>query len=227
MARPQSRYVCQSCGEAFLRWEGQCRACGAWNTPRRDGRARARRVRRARGAAPAVGRHRADRPRARSARPTVPRLPIGIGELDRVLGGGLVPGSLVLRRRRAGDRQVDAAPPGRRRASPARPAGAGPLRDGRGVGRPGPAPGGTPRAASARRRRTAIRVVAESDVEPDRRASPGASGRRSSIVDSVQTATVDELDGAAGQRRPGPRGDRCGSWSSPRATGSRSCSSGT
>ena len=32
MARPQSRYVCQSCGDAFLRWEGQCRACGAWNT---------------------------------------------------------------------------------------------------------------------------------------------------------------------------------------------------
>ena len=32
MARPQSRYVCQSCGDAVLRWEGQCRACGAWNS---------------------------------------------------------------------------------------------------------------------------------------------------------------------------------------------------
>ena len=32
MARPQSRYVCQACGEAFLRWEGQCRACGGWNS---------------------------------------------------------------------------------------------------------------------------------------------------------------------------------------------------
>jgi len=32
VARPQSRYVCQSCGEAFLRWEGQCRACGGWNS---------------------------------------------------------------------------------------------------------------------------------------------------------------------------------------------------
>ena len=32
MARPQSRFVCQSCGEAFLRWEGQCRNCGGWNT---------------------------------------------------------------------------------------------------------------------------------------------------------------------------------------------------
>jgi DNA repair protein RadA/Sms len=32
MARPQSRFVCQSCGESFLRWEGQCRACDGWNT---------------------------------------------------------------------------------------------------------------------------------------------------------------------------------------------------
>ena len=32
MARAESRYVCQSCGEAFLRWEGQCRACGGWNS---------------------------------------------------------------------------------------------------------------------------------------------------------------------------------------------------
>ena len=32
MAKAQSRYVCQSCGESFLRWEGQCRACGGWNS---------------------------------------------------------------------------------------------------------------------------------------------------------------------------------------------------
>ena len=28
MARPESRYVCGNCGDAFLRWEGQCRTCG-------------------------------------------------------------------------------------------------------------------------------------------------------------------------------------------------------
>ena len=32
MSRTQSRYVCQSCGAAVLRWEGQCRTCGEWNT---------------------------------------------------------------------------------------------------------------------------------------------------------------------------------------------------
>ncbi|MBA2299686.1 MAG: DNA repair protein RadA, partial [Chloroflexi bacterium] len=96
MARPTSRFVCQGCGEAFLRWEGQCRACGAWNslvetvireTPRAN---RGLRV-----APDGVG----------SAAPValtdigesdVPRLVTGIGELDRVLGGGFVPGSLVL-----------------------------------------------------------------------------------------------------------------------------------
>jgi DNA repair protein RadA/Sms len=32
VAKSQSRYVCQNCGEAFLRWEGQCRSCGVWNS---------------------------------------------------------------------------------------------------------------------------------------------------------------------------------------------------
>ena len=32
MARASSRYICQSCGESFLRWEGQCRNCNGWNT---------------------------------------------------------------------------------------------------------------------------------------------------------------------------------------------------
>ena len=32
MARAQSRYVCQSCGASVLRWEGQCRTCGEWNS---------------------------------------------------------------------------------------------------------------------------------------------------------------------------------------------------
>jgi len=32
VARATSRFVCQTCGEAFLRWEGQCRVCGAWNS---------------------------------------------------------------------------------------------------------------------------------------------------------------------------------------------------
>jgi DNA repair protein RadA/Sms len=96
MARPQSRFVCQSCGETFLRWEGQCRACDGWNTlvetvvrePSRTERAGLRAAN-AGGSTSPVG-------LAAIADADLPRLPLGIGELDRVLGGGLVPGSLVL-----------------------------------------------------------------------------------------------------------------------------------
>ena len=96
MAKTQSRYVCQACGDAFLRWEGQCRTCGAWNTlvetvVRESARSARAAARRGRGvgafAPPALG---------EVVEPEVPRLSVGIGELDRVLGGGLVPGSLVL-----------------------------------------------------------------------------------------------------------------------------------
>ncbi len=97
MAQPQSRYVCQACGDAFLRWEGQCRTCGAWNTlvetvVRESARS-------ARAAGPVAAGDRGGRARSPSPRSSSPRsrdCPVGIGELDRVLGGGLVPGSLVL-----------------------------------------------------------------------------------------------------------------------------------
>ena len=95
MAKATSRFVCQSCGEAFLRWEGQCRTCGAWNslvetvvrdTPE-DGSHRPR----TRWGADGIRGPR----RHRGARHPAPARP-GIGELDRVLGGGIVPGSLIL-----------------------------------------------------------------------------------------------------------------------------------
>src|SRR6476661_10150762 len=89
MARAHTRHICSDCGHAEVRWHGQCPGCGAWNTlveealpavaPGRGGAAAARPVRLA---------------DVRSER--LPRLPTGIGEFDRVLGGGLVPGSLVL-----------------------------------------------------------------------------------------------------------------------------------
>jgi DNA repair protein RadA/Sms len=89
----QSRYVCQACGDSFLRWEGQCRACGAWNTlvetlVREASSAAHRRSPPASNSAPV--------PLANLSQADVARIPVGIGELDRVLGGGLVPGSLVL-----------------------------------------------------------------------------------------------------------------------------------
>lgn len=94
MARAQSRYVCQACGTAVLRWEGQCRDCGAWNSlVETVVREPARRPAAAASGGPATA------PVPLASPPddaTEPRGAVGIGELDRVLGGGLVAGSVVL-----------------------------------------------------------------------------------------------------------------------------------
>ncbi len=96
MARQQSRYICQTCGAAHLRWEGQCRTCGAWNTlvetVVREPDAR-RRV-----GPGSSGLDGAGEPKSLGDLREAPlvRIPTGIGEVDRVLGGGLVPGSVVL-----------------------------------------------------------------------------------------------------------------------------------
>lgn len=93
MARVQTRFVCQSCGTVASKWAGQCEGCGEWNTlveetplssgPSKTalGTARGRRI----GLTDLAG-HEAPPPRTHS----------GAAELDRVLGGGLVPGSAVL-----------------------------------------------------------------------------------------------------------------------------------
>ena len=97
MARAQSRFVCQSCGAAVLRWEGQCRTCGDWNTLVETVVREAPRPRALNGGSPGSG---AATPVPLSAAGVLDdddlRRPVGIGELDRVLGGGLVAGSVVL-----------------------------------------------------------------------------------------------------------------------------------
>jgi DNA repair protein RadA/Sms len=92
--RPATVHVCSSCGHASPRWHGQCPGCGDWNTlvEERAAPAVARRAA-APGRSGVAGRPLALREvRAEATR----RLRTGIDELDRVLGGGLVPGSLVL-----------------------------------------------------------------------------------------------------------------------------------
>ena len=92
MAKVRTRYRCQSCGHEEARWLGRCPQCEAWNSLVEEIAERSRggnkATRRPQAAAVAI----ADAP-ATSAEQ---RLRSGLGELDRVLGGGLVPGSLVL-----------------------------------------------------------------------------------------------------------------------------------
>jgi DNA repair protein RadA/Sms len=94
-------FSCSACGAQSPKWHGRCPACGEWNALVEE-RAPAPGAGSGRGRGGGLG---AASARAPAARPVplrevaverVPRLQTGIGELDRVLGGGLVPGSLVL-----------------------------------------------------------------------------------------------------------------------------------
>jgi len=104
----ETAYTCSECGLQSAQWHGKCPGCEAWNTLIEErvagvGSARASARRSAgRGAGPGGSGARSRRPTL-AARPLrevgatpLERMATGIGELDRVLGGGLVPGSLVL-----------------------------------------------------------------------------------------------------------------------------------
>src|SRR5690348_17286797 len=98
MARPISVFVCSACGGETLKWQGQCPACGEWNSleqraVRMTGAARGGGGQSASGAG-SVGA--APVPLAGGKALDLERLPSGQGELDRVLGGGIVPGSVTL-----------------------------------------------------------------------------------------------------------------------------------
>ena len=86
MAKASRAFVCQACGAMTSRWSGKCASCGEWNSIIEEQTS---------SASPARGRLAALETLA-SAKIEAPRLPTGIAELDRVLGGGLVPGSAVL-----------------------------------------------------------------------------------------------------------------------------------
>src|SRR5215472_9285922 len=93
MKKPKTIYVCDACGCKSLRWAGQCPDCGAWNTLTETqslgGASRAVPDGQTPGGTVLEGLDRA------GERDT-PRFPTGLEELDRVLGGGLVPGSVTL-----------------------------------------------------------------------------------------------------------------------------------
>ena len=91
MAKPTTRYVCQNCGASYPKWSGRCDACGEWNSLVEE-TAEARPGPAARAGA---GKRVAFVGLEGTAAPP-PRAVTGISELDRVLGGGLVPASVVL-----------------------------------------------------------------------------------------------------------------------------------
>jgi DNA repair protein RadA/Sms len=94
MSRKGLSFVCQNCGAAYTRWQGKCESCGEWNTLAEEaaeaplGKA---------GPGKAAGRGRAFSLQPLSgATDDAPRLATGMSEFDRVTGGGLVRGSVLL-----------------------------------------------------------------------------------------------------------------------------------
>jgi DNA repair protein RadA/Sms len=94
MAKPvRAQYVCQSCGAVSPRWVGKCAGCGEWNTlveevdvaPPGPG-----------GARPSKGRTVSLQNLAEAPAERFERMETGLAELDRVTGGGIVPGSALL-----------------------------------------------------------------------------------------------------------------------------------
>ncbi|MCT8990879.1 DNA repair protein RadA [Chelativorans sp. SCAU2101] len=95
MAKPRFQFVCQNCGTAHARWAGKCEGCGEWNTLVEEG------------TVGGIGGGPQSLRKARPGRPVAlttlsgeiedaPRIITGIGELDRVTGGGFVRGSAIL-----------------------------------------------------------------------------------------------------------------------------------
>src|SRR5688572_14520362 len=91
MAKARTVFVCSSCGADAARWSGQCPSCGEWNTLAPFAESRRAGARRPE---PRTGGH--PEPIARLVAEPEIRLPTGFAEFDRVLGGGLVPGSVTL-----------------------------------------------------------------------------------------------------------------------------------
>lgn len=94
MAKPQVRYVCQSCGSIQPKWMGQCPDCQGWNTLEQEASS---------AATPFASKHnlrgggrRIELASLSSEIEPAPRRATGMAEFDRVLGGGLVPGCAVL-----------------------------------------------------------------------------------------------------------------------------------
>ncbi|MAY41376.1 MAG: DNA repair protein RadA, partial [Oceanospirillaceae bacterium] len=101
MARQKTAYVCNDCGADYTKWQGQCTACNAWNTLTEVRLASAKtstnEARNVRFDGYAGGANQqAVVSLSEVALGEMPRFSSGAGELDRVLGGGLVPGSAVL-----------------------------------------------------------------------------------------------------------------------------------
>ncbi len=216
MARTRlaSAYICQACAASHPRWEGQCRACGAWNslveTLARP--AMRRSAESAGGRSPGFGGAAQPTPLGSLDVAATVRQPTGVSEVDRLLGGGLVPGSLLLLGGEPGigKSTLVLQVAGALAAGAAAPRDHGDSTAGSGVGRRGGVLyasaeelagqlhlrasrlGLTTGPASS-----ALSVLASTDVDAIIAAAT-ALRPLLLVVDSIQTVSIDDLDGPPG-----------------------------
>jgi DNA repair protein RadA/Sms len=184
MPKPRLSYVCGACGERTTQWQGQCPACEAWNTLE----ASVAPLRSAGGRAPAV-RGPVSRSVTEITAEPDDRIATGIGEFDRVLGGGLVGGSAILL---GGD-------PGIGKSTILLQAADALSRDRAVIYASGEE---SVRQVALRARRlglasTTLRLLAETRVEAILDAA-GADAARVIIVDSIQTVQTDASETSMG-----------------------------
>jgi DNA repair protein RadA/Sms len=96
MSKSKSSFICQSCGAVSARWAGKCESCGEWNTIIEEQGDSAMPPKSLGSGAKARGRSLELVDLKGEDHAQLPRLISGIGEFDRVTGGGLVPGSAIL-----------------------------------------------------------------------------------------------------------------------------------
>ena len=93
---PKTAYVCNDCGAEFSRWQGQCSACKAWNTISEVRLISASKPKNDRFSGYAGETQAKIQTLSEISLQQTPRFSSGFNELDRVLGGGIVPGSAIL-----------------------------------------------------------------------------------------------------------------------------------
>lgn len=93
MAKAQKTFTCSACGASSSKWSGRCEACGEWNTIEEDTPLSAGPASKSLGGKRGASIALTD---LSTEEAPPPRTECGMGELDRVLGGGLVPGSAIL-----------------------------------------------------------------------------------------------------------------------------------
>lgn len=93
MKKPTKLFICQSCGQDYSRWAGKCESCGEWNTileetgQERFGKTISKNK---------LEKYTKPKPISDINEEDYKRIPTGFSELDHVLGGGIVPGSMTL-----------------------------------------------------------------------------------------------------------------------------------